>query len=113
MEKLHLKAETEITFNWKERKLDVNTNLAWDYDKTFRIGWQFPFCIPAIPVLQFRIGIKVSLYFKITVGIQIIFEMDKDKFSINVNPYIDLSVGVKCDVTAEVGLFSAFFDAYG
>ena len=113
MEKLNLKAETEITFNWKEKKLDISTNLAWEYEKAFRSGYQFPFCLPAIPAFQFRIGLKSSLYFKITIGIQSVFEMDKDKFTINVNPYIDLSVGTKIEIVAEIGLFTGFLDAYG
>ena len=115
MDDLHMKSETEITFELG-KKFEANTNLAWDYDQTFKFGWQFPFCLPAIPCIQFRIGIKVEIYFKITIGLQISFKVDKEnkeeaEIDFNINPFLETSVGIKLDITAQVGAFTGFIDA--
>jgi hypothetical protein len=116
-EEYNLNAESEVTIEWG-KKVEANTNLAWDYDKTLKIGWQFPFTIPAIPIFQFRIGIKAQIYFKITIGIQISFSAEKKeekkekKVNFDINPFGEISVGVKMDITAEVGAYTGFLDAY-
>ena len=116
MDEYHLKAETEISFEWG-KKVEANTNLAWEWDKTLKLGWQFPFCLPVLPAIQFRIGIKIELYFKITVALQLNFKAEKEndqwKDSLDLNFIVDLSFGIKMDVTAQVGAFFGFLSAYG
>ena len=39
MEELHLAAETEITFSFKERKFEISTKAGWEYEKSIKFGW--------------------------------------------------------------------------
>ena len=97
--------------------MEVNTNLAWEWDKTFKIGWQFPFYFAVLPALQFRIGIKIQLSLKITIGLQINFKKEKEndiwKEQLDLNFIVDISFGIRMDVTAQVGFFTGFLDVYG
>ena len=99
MEELHIKAETEITFEWG-KKVEASPNLAWNYGKTIKLGWQFPFCLPLLPDIKFKIGIKFQLYFKATIGFQINFKSEKDdsgdwNTDFDLNFIIDFSIGIK------------------
>ena len=112
MEDAHVKAETEITFDLSKKQFDINTNLAWDYDKTIKAGWQFPFHLPAIPIIQFRIGIKFAIYFRIVIGVKINFQYKDGETDFDIIPNIGLTVGVKLDITAEVGAYAGFINVY-
>ena len=112
MEELHLSAETEITFSFKDRQFGISTKGGWSYDITLKFGWQFPFYFPAVPFLQIRVGIKVELGFKIEIGIQMDFKYDNGDMDFVISFYVTFSIGLKLSVTAQAGLFTGFLDAY-
>ena len=112
MEKLHLEAETEITFSFKDRQFGISTKGGWSYDITLKFGWQFPFYFPAVPFLQIRVGIKVELGFKIEIGIQMDFKYEDNKADFVISFYITFSIGLKLSVTAEAGMYTGFIDVY-
>ena len=112
MEELHLKAETEITFSFKERKFAVSTHAGWEYEKSIEFGWQFAFCFPVVPFVQMRIGIKVKLGFKIGIGIQLIFKYENNQPDFTISFYVTFSIGLKLAVTAEAGVYTGFLDVY-
>ena len=112
VEDAHVKAETEITFDLSKKQFDIKANFAWDYDKTIKAGWQFPFSLPAIPIIQFRIGIKFAIYFRIVIGVKINFQYKDGETDFDIIPNIGLTVGVKLDITAEVGAYAGFINVY-
>ena len=112
MEELHLEAETEISFSFKERKFALSTKVNWKYEKSLKIGWQFPFSFPVVPFIQIRIGIKAELGFKIEIGIQMDFKYEKGEADFVISFYITFSMGIKLSVTAEAGIYTGFIDAY-
>ena len=112
MEELHLSAETEITFSFKERKFAVSTKAGWEYEKSIKFGWQFPFSFPAVPFVQIRIGIKVQLGFKIGIGIQMDFKYENNKPDFVISFYVTFTIGLRLSVTAEAGVFTGFLDVY-
>ena len=61
MEELHLAAESEITFSFKERKFAISSKAGWEYEKSVKFGWQFPFSFPAVPFVKIRIGFNLDL----------------------------------------------------
>jgi hypothetical protein len=112
MEKLHLEAETEITFSFKDRKFAISTKAGWKYEKSIKFGWQFPFSFPVVPFVQIRIGIKVELGFKIEIGIQMDFKYEKGEPDFVISFYVTFTIGLRLSVTAEAGVFTGFLDAY-
>ena len=79
MADLGLKAETEIKFNlenWSE--ISINNNFVWELKKEIKAGWQHPFCFPAVPIFQIRVGFKYSVYFRLSIGLQVTFENKDD-----------------------------------
>ena len=112
MEELHLSAETEITFSFKDRQFGMSTKAGWSYEKSIKFGWQFPFSFPVVPFIQIRIGIKVELGFKIEIGIQMDFKYENDEADFVISFYITFSIGIKLSVTAEVGVYTGFLDVY-
>ena len=112
MEELHIQAETEITFSFKERKFAISTKANWKYEKSIKIGWQFPFSFPVVPFIQIRIGIKAELGFKIESGIQMDFKYEKGEADFVISFYVTFSIGIKLSVTAEAGIYTGFLDAY-
>ena len=112
LEKIHFEAETEITFSFKERKFAISTKANWKYEKSIKIGWQFPFSFPVVPFIQIRIGIKAELGFKIEIGIQMDFKYEKGEADFVISFYITFSLGIKLSVTAEAGIYTGFLDAY-
>ena len=111
-EDLHIEAETEITFSFKDRQFGISTKGGWSYDITLKFGWQFPFYFPAVPFLQIRVGIKVELGFKIEIGIQMDFKYENDEADFVISFYVTFRIGLKLSVTAQAGLFTGFLDAY-
>ena len=112
MEELHLSAETEITFSFKDRKVAISTKAGWKYEKSIKFGWQFPFSFPVVPFIQIRIGIKVELGFKIEIGIQMDFKYEKGEPDFVISFYVTFSIGLKLSVTAEAGVYTGFLDVY-
>jgi hypothetical protein len=112
MEKLHLEAETEITFSFKDRKFAISTKAGWKYEKSIKFGWQFPFSFPVVPFIQIRIGIKAELGFKIEIGIQMDFKYEKGEPDFVISFYVTFSIGLKLSVTAEAGIYTGFLNAY-
>lgn len=115
MADLGLKAETEIKFNlenWSE--ISINNNFAWELKKEIKAGWQHPFCFPAVPIFQIRVGFKYSVYFRFSIGLQVTFENKDDtgpELTIKVN--IEIGVGAKFDAVAEGGLYTGIVNVYG
>ena len=70
MDDLHLKFESEIKVNW-DNWLETTVTTEAGYEKTneIKFGWQHPFVVPMVPIVQFRLGFKVSIYFRITLEI--------------------------------------------
>ena len=112
MEKIHFEAETEITFSFKERKFAISTKAGFKFEKSLKMGWQFPFSFPVVPFIQIRIGIKVELGFKIEIGIQMDFKYEKGEADFVISFYVTFSIGIKLSVTAEAGIYTGFIDAY-
>ena len=112
MEELHLAAESEITFSFKERKFAVTTKAGWEYEKSVKFGWQFPFCFPAVPLIQIRIGIKVQLGFTIGIGIQMDFKYENNKPDFAISFYVTFTIKLRLSVTAEAGVYTGFLDVY-
>ena len=112
MEELHLSAETEITFSFKERKFAVSTKTGWEYEKSIKFGWQFPFTFPAVPFVQIRIGIKVQLGFTIGIGIQMDFKYENNKPDFVISFYVTFTIGLRLSITAEAGAFTGVVSAY-
>ena len=109
---MHLSAETEITFSFKERKFAVSTKAGWEYEKSVKFGWPFPFSFPSVPFVQIRIGIKVQLGFKIGIGIQMDFKYENNKSDFVISFYVTFTIGLRLSVTAEAGVFTGFLDVY-
>ena len=114
MDDLHLKFESEIKVNW-DNLLETTVTTEAGYEKTdeIKFGWQHPFVVPMVPIVQFRLGFKVSIYFRITLGILInIGGSDPDKrFELKV--HIEFRVGAKLDLIAEGGLYGGIAKVVG
>ena len=112
MEELHLSAETEITFSFKERKFALSTKVGWEYEKSVKFGWQFPFTFPSVPCIQVRIGIKIQLGFTIGIGIQIDIKYENNKPDFVISFYVTFTIGLRLSITAEAGAFTGVVSAY-
>ena len=112
LEKIHFEAETEITFSFKERKFAISTKAGFKFEKSLKMGWQFPFSFPVVPFIQIRIGIKAELGYKLEIGIQMDFKYEKGEADFVISFYVTFSIGIKLSVTAEAGIYTGFLDAY-
>ena len=112
MQKAKISLESEITYefkNWSnwEKKIKTNAAKEWGWDD--HASYQFPIVFAAFPALQFRFGIKIELYVKLKIGIEIALNLKmvngNFKPSLDISLLIDFSLGIKVNVFAEVGLY--------
>ena len=112
MEELHIASESEITFSFKERKFALSTKVGWEYEKSVKFGWQFPFTFPSVPCIQVRIGIKIQLGFTIGIGIQIDIKYENNKPDFVISFYVTFTISLRLSITAEAGAFTGVVSAY-
>jgi len=112
MKNAKFSVETQITYefkNWSNWEIKIKTNAAkeWGWDE--HTSYQFPIVFAAFPAFQLRFGIKIELYVKLKIGIEIGLNLKmvngNFKPSFDISLIIDFSLGIKVNVLAEVGLY--------
>ena len=102
MDDLNLKFESEIKVNWHNLlNSTITTTLGFDRTKEIKSGWQHPFFFAGFPILQLRMGFKVSIYFRTILGLIIDMGNFGDDFEIKLKIKLEFRIGAKLDLVAE------------
>ena len=114
MDDLNLKFESEIKVNWHNLlNSTITTTLGFDRTKEIKSGWQHPFFFAGFPILQLRMGFKVSIYFRTILGLIIDMGNFGDDFEIKLKIKLEFRIGAKLDLVAELGLYAGIASVYG
>ena len=114
--KEYFRAEAEIKLNWTSLlESSIQLNVGFEVANDIHTGIQYPFVIPACPIVQIRLGIKISLYYRIYFGFRVKFQYSKEEGEANfdLDAIFEFSVGFKIDAVAEGGIYAGIVSAYG